>query len=603
MGLIDFQYSPGTQKATQQTELSGPAFTDTDHVHFPDARLSTLPPYAPAVFTSDYVTLLGGLRAQWAAKLTGSFVGTYYFFGTHTRLMVAKNGELFNITPLVTSATATLGSDPLAVTNGSAVMTVSYTAHGLVVGDRIKLSGATNTGGITAATHINKEHIVATVPNANSFTVVLGANASSTASGGGASVQIFKQIAAGNLNQGSASGYGTGLYGEGLYGQGGPAVTAQIFPRIWSFGNFGNEVAMCPGDYGTGDGQKIYIWDGDVTVAPTVLTNAPTNCNWIAVINNSIVALCGRTVKICEGGDGTVWSGPTYYEKTLERVWKLVSCYGIGEKDAVIFTPTDAILLRYVGGGDLWDLSDLYPEGGGDGILSPMSASVLGTTLRWRGARGFYSFDGGSPPKKEVNTQNEDWIITNTNYAQVWKSFAYADTQNEQWIHQFPTGDDNEPGDYVIHNPAGPPEGGHWTLGRMARTSSQRPGFIDSTFLMGNGTSASVAGAVYRHFTMGAVTFDWFAETALAYYDGGDNRFMVDQVIPDSNQSGNVTMQFMTREYPQGSESSSPEYTISASTQWQTVKAAGRLLKTRLSGSAAFVSGAWKMNVKKLGKR
>lgn len=599
MGLIDIRYAPGTQKSPQQTEISAPAFTDTDHVHFPEDRLSTLPPYSAVMDTSDYVTLLGGLRAIHAAKLTGTYVGTYFFYGTHSRLLVRLNGELYNITPLVTSATATLGTDPLALVNGDATMTVTYASHGLVVGDRIKLSGATHGTGGFANTYINKEHIVATTPTSGTFTVELAANAPATdATEGGAAVEIFKQIAAGNLNQAAASGYGTGLYGEGLYGQGGPAVTAQSFPRIWSLGNFGNEVVMCPGDYLPGNGQKIYIWDGNLAVAPTVLTNAPTDCNWVTVINNSIVALCGRTVKICEGGDGTVWSGLTYYEKTLERVWKLVACYAVGEKNAVIFTPTDAIFLRFVGGGDLWDLSDLFPEGGADGLLSPMSASVLGTTLRWRGARGCYSFDGGSPPQKEPNTQNEDWMIANTNYGQAWKSFAYSDTQNEQWVHHFPTGTDTEPGDYVIHNPAG----GHWTLGRMARTAAQRPGFLDSTFLMGNGVSASVAGTVYRHFTNGAVTFDWYAETALAYYEGGENRYLIDKVVPDSNQSGDVTLQLLTREYPQGSEHASPEYTITAGTEWQTVKAAGKLSKIRLSGSAAFVTGAWKMNVRKLGK-
>lgn len=593
MTLIDVQYKPGTQKSTQQTELSEMAFVDTDHVHFPDGRLTTLPPYAVAVFSSDYVTFLGGARAVHATKLTGTHVGTYYLIGTHSRLYAANANYLYNITPLVTSATATLGTDPLALVNGDATMTVTYAAHGLAVGDRIKFSGATHGTAGFANSYINKEHIVATVPTSGTFTVELAANAPATdATEGGAAVAIYKQIAAGNLDQAVAIGYGAGLYGEGLYGQGGASASAQTFPRIWSFGNFGNEVVMCPGDYATGDGQKIYIWDGDLTVAPTVLTNAPTNCNWVSVVNNSVVALCGRTVKISEIGDGTVWSGLTYYEKTLERVWKMVSCFTHGEKEAVIFTPNEAIILRYAGGGDLWDISDLYTE---DGIIAPMAASVLDTIMHWRGARGTYSFDG-SVVKKEINEQNENWLIENINYGKAWKSFATSDTKNAQWYFYFPAGSDSEPGNYVIFNPAG----NHYTLGEMARTAAQRPGFVDSTFLMVNGTSASVAGAIYRHYTMGAVTFSWYAETADF---GGADRFMCNLFEPDSNQSGDISLTIKTRERAQGTQSTGSAYTIASSTAWQTVKAAGRYMALRFSGSAAATLGMWKMNLIKMGRR
>jgi len=499
------------------------------------------------------------------------------------------------MTPLKTTGD-TLATDPLALVNGDRTMTVTYTAHGLAVGDRIRISGATHGTGGFADANINIEHIVATVANANTFTVEMPNAAPATdATEGGAAVVVYKQIDAGFIDQSAATGYGTGEYGEGLYGQDGPSVAAQQFPRIWSFGNFGNEVVMCPGDYASGDGQKIYIWDGNLDEAPTVLSGAPTDCNWVAVVNNSVVALCGRTVKASEIGNGTVWTGATAYSKTLERVWKLVAAHNVGEKGAVIFTPQEAILLTYVGGGDLWDLSDLYTA---DGILSPMSACMRETVLWWRGARGCYTFDGGSPVQREENTQNEEWILANTNYGKAWKSFAvYDQTTGNQVYHYFPTGTDSEPGDYVIHH-----KDGHWTLGRMSRTSAQRPGVLDSTFFMTDASSASVAGTVYRHFTSGAVTFNWYAETSDSYYDGGSARVMVDQFVPDTSQSGTITLQIKTRERPQGSQETSATYSITTATETQTVKAAGNLIALRFSGSSAFTLGAWKMNVMKLGK-
>ncbi len=595
MTLIDVVYQAGTQKSPQQTKISAPAFTDTDHVHFPDGRLTTLPPYSAASLTSDYVTFLGGVRSVHAIKITGANVGTYFLFGSNTRLYVAKNSTLYNITPLSTVAAATLGTDPLTTVNTDFTLTVAYTSHGLAVGDRIRLSGATNVGGVTAATYINIEHIVATVPTANTFTVEMGFAATSNATGGGGAVQIFKQIAAGNLDQDLATGYGVGEYGEGVYGVGGASLTAQIYPRIWSFGNFGNEVVMCPGDYTTGDGQKIYIWDGSVTTAPTILTNAPTDCNWVSVVNNSVVACCGETIKISEQGDATVWSGITYYEKSLERVWKVISCHAFNDKNAVLFTPNEAILLRYVGGGDIWDLSDLYLD---DGAIAPLAACMLDAVMYWRGYRGSYMYNG-APPTRIENAQNDSWIIENTNYGKTWKSFAMPDPENHEWYFYFASSAYNEPSDYVIHNTV---NGSH-TLGLMNRTAAQRPTVIDSTFYMANSTSTSVAGSVYRHFTLGAVTFNWYAETSMAYGFGGENRVMVDKFFPDSNQSGTITLNMMTKEYPQGATTTSSSYSVTPSLQWLSVKAAGKLVGMKFSGTGSFTTGAWKMNITKLGRR
>lgn len=588
--LIDLKPQPGTIKAPQQTLITAPCYTDTDHVHFKDGVLTTIPPYSITVQTGDdgVMELFGGLRCIHASKLSGTNAGTYFFFATHSHLYVLCNGTLYNITPLETSSTA-LANNPITTSNGSSIVTVAQTAHGKAVGDRVKLSGASTFNGVDAA-NINKEHIILTVPDANSFTVDTGDAASASGAGGGASVVLFKQINAGNLSQAASfSAYGAGIYGEGIYGQGGPSVTVQSYPRISSMANFGNEVLYCPGDYTTGDGQKIYAWDGDLAVAPTVLLNAPTNCNWITVVNNAVVALCGRTIRISEIGDATVWTGDTTYTKTLERVWRLIAACVHAEKNAVIFTPTEALILRYVGGTDLWDIADLYLD---DGLLGPNAWAVLDTVVYWRGARGMYAYDGGYPARLE-NSQNEDWVNQNINYAHAWKSFLMADTDNTEIWFYFPTGSDEEPGDYQICNP----KGGHWTLGLMERTAAQRPGFIDSTFYMGNGTSADEAASVFRHFTNGAVTFNWSATEAFAYGSGGQQRIIVRRILPDGNQDGNVTLYIDTKETPRGAITTSGPYTITPTTDNLSVRAAGHLIRRRMSGSSAFTAGAEKMDI------
>ncbi|MSR15353.1 MAG: hypothetical protein EXR86_12475, partial [Gammaproteobacteria bacterium] len=82
-----------------------------------------------------------------------------------------------------------LGNNPFATTNGSAVVTVTHTAHGLSTGHHIRftgLSGAVN--GIPAAEFDPSELI--TVLSANTYTITLTTPATSAGSGGGAACRF-----------------------------------------------------------------------------------------------------------------------------------------------------------------------------------------------------------------------------------------------------------------------------------------------------------------------------------------------------------------------------------------------------------------------------
>ena len=81
--------------------------------------------------------------------------------------------------------TFTLGSNPITTTDGSAIITVAHTAHGLSVGYFVTLSGISSVGGIAPN---DVEMTVATVPNANQYTLTFTSAATSSATGGGSSV-------------------------------------------------------------------------------------------------------------------------------------------------------------------------------------------------------------------------------------------------------------------------------------------------------------------------------------------------------------------------------------------------------------------------------
>lgn len=82
---------------------------------------------------------------------------------------------------------AALAANPITTAAGSPTLTIAYPSHGLPVGHGVTLSGATAGNGLSTA-NLNRAYLVATVPNANSFTVTTLANASAAGAIGGATV-------------------------------------------------------------------------------------------------------------------------------------------------------------------------------------------------------------------------------------------------------------------------------------------------------------------------------------------------------------------------------------------------------------------------------
>lgn len=88
-------------------------------------------------------------------------------------------------------SSGTLGSNPFTTTNLSTTVTVAHTAHGMASNDFAFYSGATAAGGVT----IDGLYPV-TVVNANSYTIVHSAAATSGATGGGTPAYKYMMAAA-----------------------------------------------------------------------------------------------------------------------------------------------------------------------------------------------------------------------------------------------------------------------------------------------------------------------------------------------------------------------------------------------------------------------
>lgn len=518
---------------------------------------------------SDSITIEMGVSA--ASDATGGGDAVYVY-------TLAATADLDNV---------------LNTTSGSSIVVVDYVGHGLVTGDRVKIDAVNSTGGI-GFNSLRGEFTITRIDD-DSFSYDAGSNATSTvSSGGGANGKIFLGVAAGNENQDFLSGYGAGAYGAGAYGTNRFSSTTPSFPRISSFDNFGNSFLYCPGDYDAGDGQKIYEWNGDRDTAPTVLLDAPENCNWVAVIANQIIALCGTNIVIGLTDPTTgraQWpnipsDSPIGDVIPVQRATRLLSVAALGEKAGIVFAP-EPLLLRLVGG--VWDLSELgaeYP------IVAPAAFCQVEDGIMWYAQDGNYYFCNGGAVRKVVNRQCGEYVRGQLNKDAIWTTFLMQDQKHNQVWHYYPSGSSNSPDEYVVFNP----DNQSFTVGSQSRTSGQRPSFVDNRFFMADG------GTIYNSFTTDSVTFNWSAKSAYFYLDP-EYRFKIVRAYPDMVINGTINMKICGKEHPNDEAIDYGTYTIDSNTTVMTVRAASRLISIEFSGSSDFTLAGLRMKVERKGRR
>lgn len=131
--------------------------------------------------------------------------------GTNLKYYVNSGLGIYNdITPV--RATHTGLTNPFATVNGSQTVTVTDTANGAGVGDFVTFSGATGFNGISASA-LNTEFQIASIIDANTYTITLPAGVTPTGtSSGGGTVTAEYQITIGLPAYVVGNGYGAGVW-------------------------------------------------------------------------------------------------------------------------------------------------------------------------------------------------------------------------------------------------------------------------------------------------------------------------------------------------------------------------------------------------------
>ena len=509
-----------------------------------------------------------------------------------------------------TAANATGSGGGASVVEALPRLLINHTAHGFANGDRIKLAAATATGGI-GASEINAEHIILNVAT-NSYDIIVTTTAtSSVTGGGGASTTVQGQIASGNCDGGAGIGYGMGRYGAGLYGASKTSSNNITVPRIWQFDRYGNNVIMTAGDQ-TG----LYSWDGTTTVAPTLLTNAPTAINYVFESNNIIVTFgdsdVDNRIKWSDQGASTVWTSTNINQAgddDIEGADKFIS-HATARNGELLFTAgRKIVLMQYIGRPLVWSFTTIEAP---DALIAPNARVSVNGIVYIMGNNNLWEYNGGVIRPLQSNSDTghnylRRYIFNDINTAQKSKCFCwYNPIWDEVWFH-YPSSGSTEP-DRVVR----------WSRSERHLTPDENYSRSAAESPVINNVYPRLAGVtgdnkIYKQeqgVTDNGSALDW--SLTFPSLQVGSDLVDIGEMIPDSTQTGDIGVVIEGKAYPQSSSSiysgntgtvsaTSSSYTVSPTTERLSLNLQARTVDITISQTGEtngdWIMGRWNIGL------
>lgn len=191
--LVPLDCLPGVEPIQDNTAFNTKHYSFSEMIRFQDGKPQKIGGWNEQTFDGG-ATIEGKVRSIYSTVFSNR---VQTIIGTHKKLYNVSGSVLTNITPVTVTTIAianslathyaTLANNPITTVNGSNVVTIADTeAAKFVDGDFVTLSGAAAVGGIGAGA-LNAEHMIRSI-GVNSYTIRVGTTATSSTSGGGASV-------------------------------------------------------------------------------------------------------------------------------------------------------------------------------------------------------------------------------------------------------------------------------------------------------------------------------------------------------------------------------------------------------------------------------
>ena len=572
-------------------------------------------------------TYLGTARALHSFISLG---GTKYLgIGTHLKYYI-ESGTVFNdITPI--RSTTSAGDVTFSATNGDATITVADTSHGAVKNDFVTFSGAASLGGNITAAVLNQEYQIATIVNANSYTIeakdtsgaTVTANSSDSGNGGSSVVGAY-QINVGLDVYVPGTGWGINGWGEGTFGST-SSLDANNQLRLWTHDNYGEDLII------NARAGGIFKWTENNGVGTrAVELSSISGANLVPTVGLQVITSEVDRHLIVLGADpisGTSRTGVidpmliAFSDQENELEFEPLSTNTAGSlrlssgssiiggvktrQEVLIWTDTALYSMQFVGPPFTFAVN-LINEG--TGLVGPKAAVTTPSAVYFMSYNNFYYYNGS------VNTlpcSVQNYVFGDINLTQSFKihAFTIKDKNEVGWFYC--SSSSSEIDRYVIYNYSE----NLWFYGELVRTA-----WLDAG--TENYPRATGSNLLYKHETGfdddGSPMTGVFIESSDFDLDDGEKFAFARRIIPDFKfisdpNNGSVNVVVKTRNFPGDSLSTNSTNEISATTQQSHIRARARQMALRIESnddatndgnlSIGWRLGATRIDIKTDGKR
>ena len=573
-------------------------------------------------------TYLGTTRAlhSWI-----SLAGTKYLgLGTTFKYYI-ESGTVFNdITPI--RLTTSAGDVTFAkVADDDATITVTDTSHGAVQNDFVTFSGASSLGGNITAAVLNQEYQIATIVNANSYTIeakdtsgtTVLANSSDSGNGGSSVVGVYQ------LNVGldvyvPGTGWGIDGWGAGTFGSTSSlSDTNQL--RLWSHDHFGEDLIIGQRNAG------IYKWTENNGVGTrAVELSGISGANLVPTKGLQVITSEKDRHLIVLGADPISGSSRTgtidpmliaFSDQENALDFEPLSTNTAGSlrlssgssiiggvksrQEILIWTDTALYSMQFIGPPFTFGIN-LINEG--TGLIGPKAAVTAPSGVYWMSYNNFYSYNGSV---QTLPCSVHNYVFNDINLVQSFKinAFTIKDKNEVGWFYCSSSA--TEVDRYVIYNYVE----GIWFYGQLTRTA-----WLDSG--IENFPRAVSSGYLYQQELGfnddGSPMTNVFIESSDLDIGDGEQFSFIKRIIPDykfiqDDNNGNVNVVLKTRNFPGDSLTTNSTSAITASTQQAYVRSRSRQIALRFESdddatndgnlSIGWRLGATRIDIKPDGRR
>lgn len=527
--------------------------------------------------------------------------------GCHWRLHVYDSlATEYDITPLDRSGTSLLEIHEEPATDE---VRVQHIAHGLIVGQRIFFSECQP---LLPNSHVfDGFHTVRTVIDGNNYEF---ANPYGLQLPGPVTsnpdhlVNWSYELDPGEERTTTAGGWGVGTWGSGTWGTEHTSSTLAVYPRTWSFDNYGQYLVGLP------SGQHHpYIWQLSTSTLPVKITNAPRG-EYVFVTSERIVVVLGINGDLMrmawsDDDDYTDWTptaANTASTRTLTTGSRLVAGTRLVQQVNLIWSDTALYVMQWLGSNFVYSTRVVAKN---CGLAGPKAFAVNDGKAFWMSGFGFYMFSGAV--QKIPNSGDiERYVFNAINPLDLCKAVCVYNPKFNEVMWSIPStlsGVPDDPGNlepdaYVLVNLTDY----SWATGTLARTA-----WTAAQSIGGEMFSADTAGIIYTHETGvndNGSSMPWHLESAYIDLENGNKSLNLSGYVPNfERQTGSVTALFTSLDNPEDAASlDTATDTIAVNQAISDLRMCGRQMKIKLSGTGVgcdFRLGKQKVEIDDAGTR